>query len=331
MFSLAEVATLSGAENLGVRRHAGPVVRWVRRPWCIELVGRDQRRNGDRRHLDRRAGCWWERRLGRRPADRRQQWQRRRRRQWGRDRHRRRDRQRGRDRQRRRRGGVRWRGRTRWRGRNGKRRGRRRDVVHRRQRKRGRVRERRWSQHRHVLRIPQRYRHQLHEGDAPCAITQAQTVVRGAAGMMNSDLVVELADGTYRLTAPLVFTVADSGTNGHTITWQAATGANPVLSGGRSITGWSVSDSSKNIWKASASGSFATRATLRRRQDRDSRPFLLDQPLGHDPHDERLDVFEQQPELFEHSRESETGGAERHRIVDQSVGSPIQSTSRTTQ
>jgi hypothetical protein len=95
--------------------------------------------------------------------------------------------------------------------------------------------------------------------DAPCSITQAQTVVRGAAGAMNSDLVVELADGTYRLTAPLVFTAADSGTNGHTITWQAATGANPVLSGGRSITGWTVSDSSKNIWKASASGSFATR------------------------------------------------------------------------
>ena len=76
---------------------------------------------------------------------------------------------------------------------------------------------------------------------------------------MNSDLVVELADGMYRLTAPLVFTAADSGTNGHTITWQAATGAHPVLSGGKSITGWAVSDSSKNIWKASAPGTFATR------------------------------------------------------------------------
>jgi hypothetical protein len=94
---------------------------------------------------------------------------------------------------------------------------------------------------------------------APCSITQAQTVVRGAAAAMNADIVVNLADGTYRLTAPLVFTAADSGTNGHTITWQAATGASPVLSGGQSITGWTVSDSGKNIWKASASGSFATR------------------------------------------------------------------------
>ena len=62
---------------------------------------------------------------------------------------------------------------------------------------------------------------------APCSITQAQTVVRGAAVAMNGDLVVELADGTYRLAAPLVFTAADSGTNGHTITWQAATRRSP--------------------------------------------------------------------------------------------------------
>jgi hypothetical protein len=95
--------------------------------------------------------------------------------------------------------------------------------------------------------------------DAPCSITQAQTVVRGAVGTMNADLVVNLADGVYRLAAPLVLTAADSGKNGHTITWQAATGAHPVLSGGRAITGWTVSDSSKNIWKASAPGTFATR------------------------------------------------------------------------
>jgi hypothetical protein len=94
---------------------------------------------------------------------------------------------------------------------------------------------------------------------APCSITQAQTVVRSVATTMNGNLVVELADGTYRLTAPLVFTAVDSGTNGHTITWQAATGAHPVLSGGRSVTEWAVVDSGKNIWKATAPGSFATR------------------------------------------------------------------------
>jgi hypothetical protein len=95
--------------------------------------------------------------------------------------------------------------------------------------------------------------------DAPCSITEAQTVVRSAANAMTADVVVELADGTYRLAAPLVFTAADSGKNGHTITWQAAAGAHPVLSGGKSITGWAVSDSSKNIWKAAAPSAFATR------------------------------------------------------------------------
>ena len=95
--------------------------------------------------------------------------------------------------------------------------------------------------------------------DAPCSITEAQTVVRSAAAAMTTAIVVNLADGVYRLTTPLVFTAADSGRNGHTITWQAAAGAHPVLSGGKSITGWAVSDSSKNIWKASAPATFATR------------------------------------------------------------------------
>ena len=94
---------------------------------------------------------------------------------------------------------------------------------------------------------------------APCLITQAQTVVKAAAKSMQSDLVVELADGIYRLKAPLLFTADDSGGNGHTITWQAATGANPVLSGAQKISGWAVTDSEKNIWKASAPGTFATR------------------------------------------------------------------------
>ena len=94
---------------------------------------------------------------------------------------------------------------------------------------------------------------------APCSITQAQTVVRSAAAAMQSDIIVEFADGVYPLTTTLTFAAADSGTNGHTITWQAATGAHPVLSGGKPITGWAVSDSGKNIWKATAPSTFATR------------------------------------------------------------------------
>jgi len=113
---------------------------------------------------------------------------------------------------------------------------------------------------------------------APCALTQAQTVVRSAVKAMQSDITVELADGVYSLTAPLVFTAADSpatggtraeddagapsgdaGQNGHTVVWQAAAGAHPVLSGATKVTGWAISDSGKNIWKASAPASFVTR------------------------------------------------------------------------
>ena len=94
---------------------------------------------------------------------------------------------------------------------------------------------------------------------SPCALLGAQEVVRAATSAMTDDIVVELADGVYRVAEPLVFTAADSGRNGHTVRWQAAPGARPVISGGTKIDGWAVSDAAKNIWKASAPGTFATR------------------------------------------------------------------------
>ncbi|HEX7478518.1 MAG TPA: right-handed parallel beta-helix repeat-containing protein [Polyangiales bacterium] len=93
----------------------------------------------------------------------------------------------------------------------------------------------------------------------PCSITDAQSAVRAAAPSTQSDIVVELADGVYALKAPLVFSTADSGMNGHKINWQAAPSARPVLSGGQKITGWTISDATKNIWKATAPAAFATR------------------------------------------------------------------------
>ena len=94
---------------------------------------------------------------------------------------------------------------------------------------------------------------------APCSLTQAQTAVRAATRSMQNDLVVELADGVYGLSAPLMFSAADSGANGHQVIWQAASGAHPLLSGGKPISGWSLSDSGKNIWKAAAPSTFVTR------------------------------------------------------------------------
>jgi hypothetical protein len=106
---------------------------------------------------------------------------------------------------------------------------------------------------------------------APCSLSAAQSAVRAINSNMSDDIVVQLADGVYRQSSPLRFTAADSGTNGHTVTWQAAPGAHPTISGARAVTGWSVADSGKNIWQASVgtgidarqlyvNGALATRA-----------------------------------------------------------------------
>ena len=76
----------------------------------------------------------------------------------------------------------------------------------------------------------------------PCSLSAAQAAVRSLNSTMSDDIVVQLADGVYRLSAPLRFTAADSGTNGRTVVWQAAPSARPVISGARAVTGWSVAD-----------------------------------------------------------------------------------------
>ncbi|MEU5340741.1 MULTISPECIES: right-handed parallel beta-helix repeat-containing protein [unclassified Streptomyces] len=93
----------------------------------------------------------------------------------------------------------------------------------------------------------------------PCSITQAKAKVRTLNAHMRADIVVRLAGGTYRLAAPLTFTRADSGTNGHRVVWQAAPGARPVISGARKATGWTRQDSAKNIWKAKVGTGFDIR------------------------------------------------------------------------
>lgn len=93
----------------------------------------------------------------------------------------------------------------------------------------------------------------------PCDLVDAQLRVRQLDTKMSSDIVVQLADGTYRLDAPLTLTAADSGSNGHQVVWEAAPGARPVLSGGRRITHWSVADAAKGIWAAHVPATLHTR------------------------------------------------------------------------
>ncbi|MFC0568607.1 ricin-type beta-trefoil lectin domain protein [Plantactinospora siamensis] len=95
--------------------------------------------------------------------------------------------------------------------------------------------------------------------EQPCSLSGAQAAVRAAVGGMSDDIVVQLADGVYRVTSPLRFTAADSGTGGHTVRWQAAPGAHPAISGAKQVTGWSVADAGKNIWQASVGAGLDTR------------------------------------------------------------------------
>ncbi|MFF1257520.1 MULTISPECIES: right-handed parallel beta-helix repeat-containing protein [unclassified Streptomyces] len=69
----------------------------------------------------------------------------------------------------------------------------------------------------------------------PCSLDGARDAARTVDGR---DVRVELADGTYALSRPLELGAADSGRDGHTVTWTAEPGANPVLSGGRPLKGW---------------------------------------------------------------------------------------------
>lgn len=93
----------------------------------------------------------------------------------------------------------------------------------------------------------------------PCSLSAAQAAVRSQVASMSGDIIVQLADGVYRPAAPLKFTSADSGSGGHTVSWQAAPSAHPVITGAKAVTGWSLADSSKNIWKASIGAGVDTR------------------------------------------------------------------------
>ncbi len=79
-------------------------------------------------------------------------------------------------------------------------------------------------------------------------LQRAQEAVRSVNG--RKSVKVLLSDGTYSLTDTLRFTAADGGQGRHSVTWQAAPGAQPVLSGGAQVNGFTLSDAKKFIYVA---------------------------------------------------------------------------------
>ena len=72
------------------------------------------------------------------------------------------------------------------------------------------------------------------------SLVEARDAVRElkSQGKLTAPVRVVVADGTYRITEPVVFTPEDSGTVDAPVTYEAAERARPVISGGRVVTGW---------------------------------------------------------------------------------------------
>ncbi|MFF0079247.1 RICIN domain-containing protein [Streptomyces canus] len=79
-------------------------------------------------------------------------------------------------------------------------------------------------------------------------LQHARDVVRTVNKNMTGDINVYLRGGSYPVSSTIDFTSADSGTNGHRVTYAAYPGEKPVLDGGVKVTGWTRH--SGNIWKA---------------------------------------------------------------------------------
>ncbi|KUL82893.1 hypothetical protein ZTR_09020 [Talaromyces verruculosus] len=89
-------------------------------------------------------------------------------------------------------------------------------------------------------------------------LVDAQAAVRKVTGQMSENVTVHVADGLYILDAPLNFTSADSGQNGHTVIWQA-TGTNATISGGVQVTDWKLVNGSSNIYSANVTKGLLSR------------------------------------------------------------------------
>lgn len=89
------------------------------------------------------------------------------------------------------------------------------------------------------------------------SLERAQALVRANNG--KDDVIVLIADGTYKLTAPLVFRRADGGLNGKRVEWRAAEGAKPVISSGIEISGFASYDTERRIYVAATPKGLDTR------------------------------------------------------------------------
>src|SRR5581483_4914093 len=86
----------------------------------------------------------------------------------------------------------------------------------------------------------------------PGSLSAAHDLVHTMTTNMTGDIVVTLLGGTYPLTSSFQMrentTNHDSGANGFNVIYENYPGQTPIISGGMTVTNWSLSDPTKNIW-----------------------------------------------------------------------------------
>ena len=82
-------------------------------------------------------------------------------------------------------------------------------------------------------------------------VAKARDVVRGMTANMTADITVTLRGGTYQQTSTLTFGNADSGKNGFYVKYVAYQNEQPIITGGKPITGWTMSSAGNGVYSAS--------------------------------------------------------------------------------
>lgn len=85
-----------------------------------------------------------------------------------------------------------------------------------------------------------------------CSLQKAQEAVRSLPHSVfhDHDVTIYIRGGTYRLKKRWNFTSKDSGRYGHQVIWRAAPGEHPFICGSMKVTGWSLYDASRTIYRA---------------------------------------------------------------------------------
>jgi hypothetical protein len=81
-------------------------------------------------------------------------------------------------------------------------------------------------------------------------IDRAREVIRVSYDRGASTIHVNIRGGVYQLNDTLNFDAEDSGAPGAEVVYQAAPGESVVISGGQQVSGWTLHDGGRNIWKA---------------------------------------------------------------------------------